>query len=215
VYDSTTACDAQTSIGEARPQRESVLDREAQRQQLNQKLAELRVLEREIDGLRDNLGLTHQIALECCIVEISHTALQTLDVEIESPNGSRKVHEMLNSLGTAAATEDAALVKLLLEFSRKKQVARVIASPTLTTLPGRPARFQSGAEYSVQNPDPLGNPTMVDRKVGTHIEVHPMFVRSDKVPLESGKESQMEEIRTLFLITPNGHVAGTGLPRPR
>jgi pilus assembly protein CpaC len=71
-----------------------------------------------------------------------------------------------------------------LEALREDNLAKILAEPTLTTVSGRPAFFNSGGEFPVLVPQALGTNSIEYKKYGTQIDFVPIVLGNGRIRLE-------------------------------
>lgn len=71
-----------------------------------------------------------------------------------------------------------------LEALRQNNLVKILAEPTLVTLHGRPATFNSGGEFPILVPQSLGTVSIQYRQYGTRIDFVPIVLGRQSVRLE-------------------------------
>jgi len=94
----------------------------------------------------------------------------------------------------------------VLEAMRQDNLMKILSEPTLVTVSGRPASFNSGGEIPVPVPQSLGTLSIEWKKYGTHIEFVPIVLGNGKIRLEvRPRISELDETRSF-------NMAGTQIP---
>jgi pilus assembly protein CpaC len=76
------------------------------------------------------------------------------------------------------------LFQAVIEASRRKGLAQVLAEPTLTTLTGQPAEFLSGGEFPVPVPQDFGRTTIQFKEFGVGLKFVPVVLDSGRINLK-------------------------------
>lgn len=92
----------------------------------------------------------------------------------------------------------------VLSALQQHSIAKVLAEPTLVTVSGRPAYFQSGGEIPVLIPQGLGNVSVEFRPFGTQVDFVPIVLGDGRVRLEV--RPRVSEIDRSLSVTLNGSV---------
>jgi pilus assembly protein CpaC len=71
-----------------------------------------------------------------------------------------------------------------LDALRQYQMAKVMAEPTLVTVSGRPAFFNSGGEFPILIPSGLGTTSVDFKKFGTQVDFVPVVLDNGNIRLE-------------------------------
>lgn len=132
-----------------------------------------------------NVTGVYTIQLETQIMEVSRTKLRELGVDWAFGNGNDAISQTVSGLVTATGTTFAGTgsetMKLgVIENStsffsairalRRNNLVKVLASPTLTAVDGRPASFNSGGEIPIIVPAGLGQVAIQFREFGTRLD---------------------------------------------
>jgi len=128
----------------------------------------------------------HTIQLETQIMEVSRTKLRELGVDWAIGNGNDYISQSVSGLlSTTAAgvvgktgsdTFSAGVVDNSSSFFtairalRRNNLVKVLASPTLTAVDGRPASFNAGGEIPIIVPAGLGQVAIQFREFGTRLD---------------------------------------------
>lgn len=131
------------------------------------------------------VGAGTQVVVRLQIAEVSLTKLQHMGFDLARVAGDSDAKPNIDSASFnaqwSAITKDGTKAKLLLEALRKDKLAKILAEPTLVTMSGKTAVFNSGGELSVPKPQPDGSVTM-ERQNGTMVQLTPE-VLGDRVRL--------------------------------
>ena len=129
----------------------------------------------------------HTIMLQTQVMEVSRTKLQQLGIDWSMGFGNDFVTQSASGLiGTGATTRS--LINTgnetlkfgivdngnaffgLLRMLRQKNLAKVMADPTVVAIDGRPASFNSGGEFPIIVPAGLGQVGIEFREFGTRLD---------------------------------------------
>jgi len=159
------------------------------------------------------VGGVQQILLHVKVVEVSRTKLRELGVDwwastnnffavssisqLISPNtaltpstGSGGGFPTPAAAGTGNDTFRFGIVNRnfdffgFLEAMRQYNLAKVMADPTLVTVSGRPAFFNSGGEFPILIPAGLGTTSVDFKKFGTQVDFVPVVLGNGNIRLE-------------------------------
>ncbi len=128
----------------------------------------------------------HTIQLETQIMEVSRTKLRELGVDWAFGNGNDHISQSVSGLvsttagGLVSATGTETFKLGVIENSssfftavralRRNNLVKVLASPTLTAVDGRPASFNAGGEIPIIVPAGLGQVAIQFREFGTRLD---------------------------------------------
>lgn len=152
-----------------------------------------------------NVAGVQQILLHVKIMEVSRTKLRALGVDWMNVNLSAT-----NQFGVSRVaglisdylTQDDLIVRsgaeavafgavrngqgffALIEALRQHNLAKVLAEPTITTVAGRPAMFNSGGDVPVIVPQGLGQFSVEYRSFGTQVDFLPLMLPNGNIRLE-------------------------------
>jgi pilus assembly protein CpaC len=151
----------------------------------------------------DNIivGTPQQVQLHVKVMEVSRTKLRDMGFDFAdiTESGSfaiSTVSGLLTSVTpttvTTAGAETFAFGIVdggnsffgVLTALQQHSVAKLLAEPTLTTISGRPAYFQSGGEIPVLIPQGLGNVSVEYRPFGTQVDFVPIVLGDGRIRLE-------------------------------
>ncbi len=146
------------------------------------------LIARERQALQDRLGEgkpevpPRQILFHFRVVEVSRSKLDKLGFDWTVLQENKAVSP-LDASDLQVLDNNAALLDFL-EAAGKDKLARVLAEPTLVTVSGRRATFQSGGDVAVM-------PSQADGQVqsmqsGTRIDLLPTIIEPDRVRVEIG-----------------------------
>jgi pilus assembly protein CpaC len=154
-----------------------------------------------INGI--TVGGVHQVALHVKVMEVSRTKLRQLGLDWEFASKDFAVYQGAGSI--LAQSRDPAgdflvpgiggdTVRLLvgdttrfigyLQALRQQNLVKLLAEPTLLTISGRPARFESGGEIPVPEGQGLGTFSIVYKTVGTSVDFVPIVMGNGIIRLE-------------------------------
>ncbi len=133
-----------------------------------------------------NVTGVHTIQLECQIMEVSRTKLRELGVDWAFGNGNDHISQSVSGLVNTTATglvsasgsetfklgviENSSSFFTAVRALRRNNLVKVLASPTLTAVDGRPASFNSGGEIPIIVPAGLGQVAIQFREFGTRLD---------------------------------------------
>ena len=149
------------------------------------------------------VGGAHQVALHIKVMEVSRTKLRSLGFDWSVPVGAA-VGAVPSIVSLAAGTADALAsapssgggmafgivdgggsFSGMLEAMRRDNFAKILAEPTLVTVSGRPAYFQSGGEIPVITAGTATTgPSTQYKSYGTEIDFVPIVLGNGKIRLE-------------------------------
>jgi pilus assembly protein CpaC len=149
------------------------------------------------------VGGVQQVALHVKVMEVSRTKLRQLgfdwalfldggDFAYQRVNGLIGFEDELGLGGLAAVGESVAfgVVDQSSEFFgfidalRQNNLVKVLAEPTLVTVSGRPASFNSGGEFPILVPQRLGTISIEWREFGTRVDFVPIVLGNGNIRLE-------------------------------
>ena len=154
---------------------------------------------------RLQVGGVQQVLLHVKVMEVSRTKLRDLGFDWAYISGNNIIASSGAGLLTdaiAATTDEAASVTAsgtfrfniingpdtffgVLQAMRKDNLAKILAEPTLVTVSGRPASFQSGGEVPVVTGGGLGVPAnTVYKQYGTQVDFVPIVLGNGRIRLE-------------------------------
>ncbi|HXT60787.1 MAG TPA: hypothetical protein VN699_19270 [Pirellulales bacterium] len=191
--------------------------------QLDQKLAELKTLQAEIERLRRAIGAgSRQIMVKVQVMKVSRTRLEQLGYEL----GDGGVAGLLNRDGKAPVDADTGKAKatpkatgpkpldsatiapgdrykaLIAAWKKEGIIVEVVAEPTVVTVSGRPAYFHVGGQFPFLVPVPGGRMKTEMRPFGVQLDVLPLLLDDGRVRLElRPRVSEIDETRA---VTVNG-----------
>lgn len=167
---------------------------------------------------RLQVGGVQQVLLHVKVMEISRTKLRNLGFDWTYLSGVNQVSSAAAGLlatVTAATGNDPASVTGsgnfmfnvidgpttffgILEAMRRDNMAKLLAEPTLVTVSGRPASFQSGGEVPVTTGGGLGVPAnTVYKPYGTQVDFVPIVLGNGRIRLEIRPEvSEIDAARS-------------------
>ncbi len=163
----------------------------------------------EVDG-------SQVVAIEVKIYEVSRTKLRNMGVDWRVAGDKFNIvsgfSDVLSSLADTTGTNgnarfgivnDSTRLDAFVNMLEKRNLAKLMASPTLSAQNGRPAEFLSGGEIPFQVSSGFGNNSIQFRPFGTKLDV---------VPLVHGEGDLTLEVRAEVSEVANDLSAGTGVP---
>jgi pilus assembly protein CpaC len=146
-----------------------------------------------------DVGGAQQILLHVKVMEVSRTRLRKLGFDWAFFNGNDAVISRAAGLVgtglTAAASSGGETLAFgvvdnagsffgFMEALRQNNLAKVLAEPTLVTVSGRPASFQSGGELPILVPQSLGTFSIEYKEIGTRVDFVPLVLANGHIRLE-------------------------------
>jgi hypothetical protein len=177
---------------------------------LHEKLARRDQLQREITALRESTQTPEQIFLTVKLVEINRTKLRQLNVDWSIfDNGKHRSVDVVGLLGIKPGSNPAELhmqpnvdpaVLKLFDALVRQDVAKILATPAVTVISGRPASIAVGGELPVPQPAPPGGITI--QKYGTQLDVLAVSIGENRVRIEI--HPRFSELDTTHTIVVDG-----------
>lgn len=113
------------------------------------------------------------------VLEISHTRLRAFGIDFDWPRTQTTVSAQGGA--TFSVFEPSSPLLATLEQWKSVGAVRVLGSPTLMTVSGRPASFHAGGEVAIPKPGPMGQRTVDHRKIGLEVELLPEIKASGMI----------------------------------
>jgi pilus assembly protein CpaC len=167
------------------------------------------------------VGGVQQISLNVKVYEVSRTRLRTLGMEWSTTEGADFVVSSISGLISAASIGGAAGAVAsgnadgavafgvvgddtsffgFIEALRRNDLIKVLAEPTLVTVSGRPAFFNSGGEFPILVPQSLGTSSIEYKKFGTQVDFVPVVLGNGNIRLEvRPKVSELDDSRGISI----------------
>jgi pilus assembly protein CpaC len=151
---------------------------------------------------RITVGGVQEVLLRTKVMEVSRTKLRRLGVDWANLNGNDFVIQSVSGLINATATQGGSLVGTgrdtvrfgiinnsnqfgaYIDALRQYDLIKVMAEPTLVTISGRPASFNSGGEFPIIVPQSLGTVSIQYREFGTRVDFVPIVLGNGAIRLE-------------------------------
>lgn len=162
---------------------------------------------------RLQVGGVQQVLLHVKVMEVSRTKLRALGFDWTYLSGPTQIASAAAGLlvpgeGTDAPTGGNFRFNVvsgpstffgILEAMRRDNMAKLLAEPTLVTVSGRPASFQSGGEVPVVTGGGLGVPAnTVYKPYGTQVDFVPIVLGNGRIRLEIRPEvSEIDGARSV------------------
>jgi pilus assembly protein CpaC len=136
-----------------------------------------------------DVGGTQQVALKVKVLEVSRTKLRQAGVDWELLFGDTTlVATTIASVGGANTSvgiiNGSTEINGILQLLQRNNLAKLMAEPTLTTVSGRAASFNSGGEIPIPTSAGLGSTTVEYRPFGTGLDFVPIVLGNGKIRLE-------------------------------
>jgi pilus assembly protein CpaC len=148
------------------------------------------------------VGGVQQILLHVKVMEVSRTKLRELGFDFWTNNrsfflsstvsgtaipstgiGSQPSASGLETARFGVVGDNAAFFGLV-DALREYDLAKIMAEPTLVTVSGRPAFFNSGGEFPILIPAGLGTVSVEFKKFGTQVDFVPIVLGNGNIRLE-------------------------------
>jgi pilus assembly protein CpaC len=148
------------------------------------------------------VGGVQQILLHVKVVEVSRTKLRELGFDFWTGNKSFFLSSTVSGLAVPNASPSGVFGPTGLETARfgvvsdnfaffglidalrEYDLAKIMAEPTLVTVSGRPAFFNSGGEFPILIPAGLGTVSVEFKKFGTQVDFVPIVLGNGNIRLE-------------------------------
>ncbi len=147
------------------------------------------------------IGGVQQILLKTKVMEVSRTKLRNAGFDWAYFDGSDYVVQSVSGLLTGGAVPSAIAASGadtmrfgivdgnrafygFIEALRQNNLIKVLAEPTLVTISGRPASFNSGGEFPIIVPQSLGTVSIEYRQFGTRVDFVPLVLGNGNLRLE-------------------------------
>ncbi len=168
------------------------------------------------------VGGVQQVLLHVKVMEVSRTKLRKLGFDFAKVTGSSVVTStpaglLTNAIDTtstlrpafAGATNSTFMFGIVngssaffgvLEALRQDNLVKILSEPTLTTVSGRAASFNSGGEIPVPVPQSLGTISIEWKVYGTQIDFVPIVLGNGKIRLEvRPRVSELDDSRSILI----------------
>jgi len=123
----------------------------------------------------DRVGWDAMIHLQVTILEVRHSALDSLGIRWDSVmQGPTLTVDSARSEGRYARLEWNSQLTSLIELLRQRGEARLVAEPTLSCRSGGEAHFLAGGELPIPVTNGLGSPSVQYREYGVILDVKPV-----------------------------------------
>ncbi len=167
------------------------------------------------------IGGVQQILLKTKVMEVSRTKLRRAGFDWAYFDGQDYVVQSVSGLLTGGAAPSAIAATGtdtmrfgivdgnrafygFIEALRQNNLIKVLAEPTLVTISGRPASFNSGGEFPIIVPQSLGTVSIEYRQFGTRVDFVPLVLGNGNLRLEV--RPQVSEIDPSRSVTINNVV---------
>lgn len=149
-----------------------------------------------------SVGGVQQVMLKVKVMEVSRTKLRKLGVDFANFSDNGTIISSVSDLITAGGSTSASVVaneRATINFAvfgndsnffgvidalQENKLAKVLADPTITTVSGRPARFNVGGEFPIVIPSGLGQSTIEFKPFGTEVNFVPIVLGNGNIRLE-------------------------------
>jgi len=145
---------------------------------LQAKLDQIKKLQAEVDSLRKERGIDHTVTLNVKVMELHVSKMRKMGFDFQTADGVSFNENNLNFPVELAALDG------LISALQKHDLVKVLAEPTLVTVSGRPASFQSGGEFPIIVPQSTGAVAVEYRQFGTRLDCLAEVLDSGRIRLE-------------------------------
>jgi pilus assembly protein CpaC len=180
-------------------------------QRLKEKLAERDRLQREIATLCEATKTPEQVVVRVTVFEINRTAIRKLGIEFATAldrEGNTLDAAVLGTRSQDAPAppgalqfgifEDAQTIRGFIDALEQRNVAKVLATPSVVTISGQPASVSVGGEVPIPNPGTVGDSKV--QKYGTELNVKAVPLGDNRVRLNvRPRVSELDEIRGIVV----------------
>lgn len=123
----------------------------------------------------DRVGWDAMIHLQVTILEVRHSALDSLGIRWDSVmQGPTLTVDSARGAGSYARLEWNSQLTSLIELLRQRGEARIVARPTLSCRSGGEAHFVAGGELPIPVTNGQGSPSVQYREYGVILDVSPV-----------------------------------------
>jgi pilus assembly protein CpaC len=149
------------------------------------------------------VGGVQQVSLNVKVYEVSRTRLRTMGMDWSTQSGADFVVSSVSGLIQASSATTGTVTGVtpdttidfgvigdntsffgFIEALRRYDLVKVLAEPTLITVSGRPAMFNSGGEIPIIIPQSLGTSSIEFKKFGTQVDFVPIVLGNGSIRLE-------------------------------
>jgi len=141
-------------------------------------LSRIDFLQAEVERIRQVTGGSPQVIVHLKVFEVSLTKLRRLGYNlakvlgksVASPDAAKDA-----VVGGFSVVDDGTEASRFFESLRKDNLAKIIAEPTLVTISGRRAVFNTGGQFPIPKPQKDGSTAMEWQQYGTQVELTPQM----------------------------------------
>lgn len=162
-----------------------------------------------------SVGGVQQVMLHVKVLEVSRTKLRALGFDWAEINGDDFITQGVGGLLQSFSNSTGEVVSQgtnvtfgivdgnnsffgFIEALQQRNLARLIADPTLVTVSGRPAFFNEGGEFPILVPQSLGTVSIEWKKFGTQMDFVPIVLGNGLIRLEvRPRVSELDESRSV------------------
>ena len=166
------------------------------------------------------VGGVQQVMLHVQVMEVSRTKLRSLGFDWAYFSGDDYIIQSVSGLIGQAASDAGSVVGTggetinfgivngdnaffgFLEALRENDLAKILSEPTLVTVSGRAASFNSGGEFPILVPQSLGTIAIEYKQFGTRVDFVPIVLGNGSIRLEV--RPQVSEMDNANGVTYNG-----------
>ena len=159
-------------------ERPALARRVAREAEFEEKLEQIRRLQAEVQKLRVTSTTEQAVILQLKIMELQVTKMRKLGLDFQFASGSG--FEQI----TGEVTDKLGAFNGLIDALRQHELVRVLAEPTMVTVSGRPATFQSKGEFPIVVPRNRGKQAVEYRQFGTRVDCMAEVMDSGRIRLQ-------------------------------
>ncbi len=137
---------------------------------IGRRQGQLDALQRQLEGLRRLTRNEQQILVYVKLIEFSPAKLRAAGVDVP--------------FAQIAVIDDGQALVTKLEALRGKRLVKVLAEPSVITVSGRPASFNSGGEIPYLRREGQDQPTVEYKQFGTQVDLLPSATGDDRIHLD-------------------------------
>ncbi len=181
---------AQHLTAAGKPELARIVSKEAL---LEEKLAQIRQLQAEVAELRGTTATDQAVTIHVTMMELQVTKMRELGFDFQTADGTG----LKQITGNSPVKLEA--INGLITALRQNNLIKVLAEPTLVTVSGRPASFQSGGEFPIVVPQSMGTQSVEYRQFGTRLDCVAKVLDNGRIRLEL--RSSVSELDTSRSVT--------------
>jgi hypothetical protein len=183
---------------------------------LTEKLGELERLHREIDALRQQIGLRSSVIAHITMAELDLDKLQRLASDWQMDDDSSKLAPFLPTKPGQRRSPlvDAAEFRNLLDAFRRSDLLEILSEPTIVSVRNRRAQFDDGSTLVEFTPTSIGNEVRFELRV-RHSQPANFLPVGHRALAKGPPPPQVREITTGGALRPGQGLVLSGLAQTR